>query len=138
MIEPGGRSVLLTNLMNETHLGYDILQDGRDLQVLNEDERPGQSTCECDTVGRPTRPSSCSTTKQGPRVRRGGVPSARGLQDLPQTIANFFYASNKSGKRSEDIQSNNAKQAAEDPTEDGTAIPSQPFEPKLARDVAFR
>jgi hypothetical protein len=46
-------------------------------------------------------------------------------------------ASGKSGKRSEDIQSNNAKQAAVDPTEDDAAIPSQPFEPKPARDVVF-
>src|ERR1700730_18181000 len=43
---------------------------------------------------------------------------------------NFFLALNKSGKRSGDIQSNNAKQAVADPTEGGAAIPSQPFEPK--------
>ena len=51
---------------------------------------------------------------------------------------NFFCASNKSDKKSEDIQSNNTKQAAVDRTEDDAAIPSQPFEPKPARDVVFR
>jgi len=53
-------------------------------------------------------------------------------------IANFFCALDTSGKRSGDIQSNSAKQAAADQTEDGAAIPSQPFEPKPARAVAFQ
>jgi hypothetical protein len=59
-----------------------------------------------------------------------GAPEAAG--------PNFFCASNKSGKRSGDIQSNNAKQAVADRTEDGAAIPPQPFEPKPARDAVFR
>jgi hypothetical protein len=53
-------------------------------------------------------------------------------------VPSFFCASNKSGKRSGDIQSNNAKQAVADRTEDGAAIPPQPFEPKPARDAVFR
>ena len=50
---------------------------------------------------------------------------------------NFFCASNKSDKKSEDIQSNSAKQADAEPTVDGAAIPSQPFEPRPARDVVL-
>jgi hypothetical protein len=35
------------------------------------------------------------------------------------------------------MQSNNVKRAVVDRTEDGAAIPSQPFEPKPPRDVVF-
>jgi len=81
-------------------------------------------------------------------VRRGGPDKTVILFDYEPVrshvvsvglqTANVFCASNKSGKRYGDIQSNNAKQAAADPTEDGTTIPSQPFESKPARDVVFR
>ena len=50
-------------------------------------------------------------------------------------MASFLRAPHKSGKKSGDIQSNNAQQAAADPTEDGAAIPSPPSAPKPARDV---
>ena len=69
---------------------------------------------------------------------RGDTSPTLGPFEDFKVTADFFRASNKSGKRFWDIQSNNAKQAAADPTEDGTAIPSQPSEPKLGRDVALR
>ena len=49
----------------------------------------------------------------------------------------FCYL-DRSGKKSSDIQANNAKQAVAGSTKDGEAILSQPFEPTLARDALCR